>query len=140
MNIYYKIWVDCIVRLRSQKGNKNDWIEKSIIMMSTAMTFNFMLFMAILERNILGCYFYKLSIPSLSDGGNNVLSILILHFLPIIIVNYLLIFRNKRCKKLIKKYKYPYYNGKLIALYFVISLLLPIVLLLIAIIYQDVTF
>lgn len=30
MKIYYKIWVDCIVRMRSQESNKDTWREKSI--------------------------------------------------------------------------------------------------------------
>lgn len=127
LSIYYKIWVDCILRVRSKKKNRDTWKEKSMIMMSIAMTCNFMLLMAILERNILGCYFYKLSISSLSNKENNVLSILILHLLPILIVNYLLIFRSGRCRKLIRKY--PYYNGRLFVTYFLISLFLPICLL-----------
>ena len=139
IDLYYKIWVDCLVRLRSQDKNKSDWREKGMIMITIAMTFNFMLFMAILERGMLGCYFYKLSFPSLSDRFNNVLSILVLHFLPIAIINYLLIFRKRRYWKLIKKY--PYYNGKLAVPYFTISLLLPVILLFVYIIAtQDVTF
>ena len=141
MNIYYKIWVDCILRMRSQKQNKNTWAEKSMISMSLAMKFNFLLFMAILQRDILGYTFYEINIPSLSDKENNLVTILVLFALPIVILNYLLIFRNKRCKKLVKKYKYPDYNGKLAFTYIAISLLLPIVLVIVGIIVtQDVTF
>jgi len=141
MDIYYKIWIDCIVRLRSIKSNRDNWVEWSMFSMSIAMILNFILIMSILEKHILRCYFYKLSVSSLSEEANNALSILVLFVLPCVTVNYLLIFRKKRCKKLIKKYKYPYYNGKLSLAYIIVSLLLPIVLLFIYIIRtQDVTF
>ena len=142
MDIYYKIWVDCILRIRSQKKNKDTWAEWSMISMSSAMICNFLFFIAILERNILGFVFYKIDL-SIPDEENYLLNILILFILPIFIVNYLLIFLNKRCIKLVKKYKYTYthYNGKLAFTYIVVSMLLPIVLLFIGIIiYQDVTF
>jgi len=131
MGLYYRIWVDSIKRLMAIDVNKNSWQLKSMFAMSIAMTFNFILLMAIIQRNILGCYFYKLSISFLSNLENNILTILVLFFLPCVILNYLLIFRSKRYEKLLEKY--PYNNGKLFATYFSISLFLPIILLLISI-------
>jgi len=133
MNLYYKIWVDSIIRLKSLPRNKENWQLKGMIMMSTAMTFNFALFMAILQRNILGLYFYKLEFRFISKLSNNIVTLIILFFLPCVIINYLLIFRKKRYEKLILKY--PYYNGKLSIVYILISMFLPIVLLLAGIIY-----
>ena len=130
MKLYYRIWVDCITRLRSIEANKDNWQIKGIITMSTAMTFNFVLLMVIIQKNILDYYFYEINIPILSGFQNYILTILILYFLPCVIINYLLIFRNKRYEKLLKKY--PYSNGKFIVAYILISLFLPIVLLLIA--------
>jgi hypothetical protein len=54
MNIYYKIWTDCILRLRSQEQNKDTWAEKSMIMMTILMTVTLLFFMAILQRDVLG--------------------------------------------------------------------------------------
>ncbi|MCL2291302.1 MAG: hypothetical protein FWC34_11480 [Bacteroidetes bacterium] len=145
MNIYYKIWVDNILRLRSQKQNKDTWQEWSMIIMTAAMTANFMLFMAIFERHILGFSFYEFNIVSPNvvpiEGANDFLNTLVLFVLPCFVINYLLIFRKKRLKKLIRKYKYPNYHGKLAATYVLISFLLPLVLIFgNIIIYQDVTF
>jgi len=146
MNIYYKIWVDCILRLRSQEQNKDTWKEWGMIMMTIAMTANFMFFMTIFERHVLGYSFYEFHISSpniVSDVErvNDVLNALVLFVLPCFVVNFLLIFRKKRLKKLIRKYKYPYYNGKLFLTYFLISLFLPLVLIFTGIIlHQDVTF
>ena len=133
MGLYYRIWVDCIQRLRSREGNKKNWQLKGMIFMSITMTFNFVLFMAILQRQILSCYFYKLDIPFLSNYVNNIITILILFILPCVIANYLLIFRGKRYEKLLEKY--PDKNGKLIVPYFLISLFLPIILLWIGILF-----
>jgi hypothetical protein len=127
MNIYNKIWVDCIVRLKSLPKNKDNWELKAMIMMTMAMTFNFALVMAILQRNILGYYFYKLDFSFLPERTGNVISFIILFILPCLIINYLLIFRKRRYRRLIEKY--PYYNGKLSLAYILISMFLPIVLL-----------
>ena len=129
MNIYYKIWVDCLVRMRSQEINKDSWKRKSMIAMTIAMTYNGMFFMAILQRDILGFSFYWIDFPSLPDREDSLINIFILFVLPIFIINYLLIFRKKRYEKLIEKY--PSYNGKLAIPYIVISIMLPTVLLLI---------
>lgn len=127
MGIFYRIWVDSMTRLMSRETNKDNWQIKGMITMSVAMTFNFILLMVIIQRNILGYYFYKLSIPFLSNIENNILTILVLFFLPCVIINYMLIFRGKRYEKLLEKY--PYYNGELFLVYFLVSLFLPILLL-----------
>ena len=124
MGLYYRIWVDLITR--AQDVNKNNWQSKSMLTMSIAMTFNFVLFMLILQREVLGYFFYELNIPSFTSFENYIFTMLILYILPCVILNYILIFHGKRYEKLLNKY--PYYNGKLFLAYFVTSLLLPIVL------------
>jgi len=126
MGLYYRIWVDCITRLRSIDRNKDNWQLKSMLTMSSAMTFNLVLVMVIIQREVLGYFFYELNVSSFSGYENYIFTMLILYALPCAIINYLLIFRNKRYEKLLKKY--PYNNGKLFATYFSISLFLPIIL------------
>lgn len=128
MGLYYRIWVDCIERARQQPANKHNWQKLSMISMTLAMAFNFILIMTVLEKYILRTYFYKIDLPFLPLRVNNVLSYLVLFILPCGIINYLLIFRNRAYERLLKKY--PYNNGKLFLTYFVISMMLPIVLLL----------
>jgi len=130
MGFYYRIWVDCISRLRSREVNQDNWQIKSMIIMSTAMVFNLVLFMTILQRHVIHYYFYKLNIPFLSHYENNIFTIFILFVFPCVILNYLLIFCGKRYEKLLKKYSY--YNGKLILAYLLISMLLPIILMMIS--------
>lgn len=128
MGLYYRIWVDCIGRAKQQPANKHNWQKLSMISMTLAMAFNFILIMTVLEKYILRTYFYKIDLPFLPLLVNNVLNYLVLFILPCGIINYLLIFRNKAYERLLKKY--PYNNGKLFLAYFVISMMLPIVLLL----------
>jgi len=132
MDIYYQIWVDNLLRMKSQEKNKHNWKQWSMIAMSLAMTLNFMLFMSILQSYILGISFYVINFP-IPDEYNGVLDILLLFVLPVVVVNYLLIFRNKRYEKLIEKY--PYRNGKLAVPYVMISIFLPVVLVFILVVF-----
>ena len=133
MSLYYKIWSDCITRLRSLPKNQENWQLKSMIIMSTSMTFNLILLMVVLQREVFGHFFYEINISTLSGFENYVFTMLVLYLLPCVIINYLLIFHRKRYEKILVKY--PYYNGKLSLVYMLISLLLPIVLIWIGIIY-----
>lgn len=133
LNIYYRIWVDCIQRAKMQSGNKESWQTITFFFMTLSMSANFVLIMTFLERSVFKRYFYKIDFSFLPTRLNNLLAYLFLFILPCVIVNYLLIFRKKRYQKLINKY--PYYNGKLFITYFSISLLLPILLLWVGIIF-----
>lgn len=129
MNLYYKIWVNCILKARSQPQNKSNWKLFTMIFMSMAMAINLAVFMAILQRNILGYSFYDFKISFLEGTRiGSTISFFILFLLPPLMVNYIFVFRKKRYEKLIKKHKY--YNGKLFISYFLISLFLPFMLLL----------
>lgn len=136
LGLYYRIWTDCIRRGKSQPANTGTWKTGSLVLMTTSMSMNLLLFFAILERHILHTNFYKFEIPGISNYINNILNLIFLFVLPCFLVNLLLIFRNSRYKILLKKY--PYYNGKLFITYFIISLLLPVVLLWGAIVFNKI--
>jgi len=131
MKFYYRIWVDCIVKLMSKENNKENWKLKSMLTMSIAMTFNLVLFMSILQKHIIHYYFYELYIPFFSSYQNNIITILILFVLPCVLINYLLIFRVKKYEKLLNQYSYS--NGKLFLGYFLTSMFIPIILMWISI-------
>lgn len=123
MDLYYRIWMDCIKRISSIESNKEDWQEKSMICMTIAMAANIHLIMVILQKNIIGYYFYEINISSLSDHLNYMLTMIILYLLPFAGINYGLIFYRKRYEKFMEKY--PYYNGKLFLTYVLTSISLP---------------
>jgi hypothetical protein len=130
MNLYYKIWVDGIIRLKSLPANKGLWKFYSMVLISFAMALNLAMIMAIAQRNIFKNSFYDLHVSIFNDSQlNSFTSFFVLFFLLPLFLNYFLIFRNNRYEKLIKKYKS--YNGKLCIAYLLISYFLPFVLLLI---------
>lgn len=133
LSLYYKIWVDCIQRAKRQSANKESWQTITMIFMTLSMSANFVLIMTILERHVFHIYVYKIDFSFLPTRINNLLAYLFLFILPCVVINYLLIFRNKRYEKLLPKYRY--YDGKLFLTYFLISMLLPIVLLWVGIIF-----
>ncbi len=132
ITLYYKIWVDCIIRATSIPGNKQNWKLMTMIFMTTCMTLNLLLFMTVLQKHILHNYFYKINCDFLPERIENIVSFAILFVCPPAILNYLLIFQNDRYKKLLKKYRY--HNGKLFLTYFSISMFLPLALLIAGII------
>ena len=133
MGLYYRIWVDCIFRAQQNPANKGNWKLGSLLIMTAAMTFNFMLIMTILERHVFKRTVYDLHFPFLPDSANSVLYFIILYYFPCLIANYFFIFRNKKYLKLVDRY--PNYNGKLVIPYIIISFFLPVLLLLIGFIF-----
>lgn len=131
MNLYYKIWVDCIKRLQSIPANKKSWKRLTMAFMTSAMAINFMIIMAILQRNVLGYSFYDIKVDVFPGTKLDALiSGLTLYWLPMTLINYFLIFRNNRYEELLKKYKS--YNGKLFFIYFFTSLAIPLLVLIIS--------
>jgi hypothetical protein len=137
MNLYYKIWVDGIVSLRSRPQNAGLWKFSSMTFMSMAMALNIMVVMAILQRNILHRNFYELKIDIFYGTKLEMfVSFFILFLFPPLLINYLFIFRQNRYKRLIKKYKDR--NGKLFIRYFLSSLVLPFVLLFLGYLWEQI--
>jgi hypothetical protein len=131
LDIYYKIWVDGITKLRSRPENKGMWKFYAVVFTSMAMAFNIGLLMAIIQRYILKRSFFDVKITIFHQSRlNGFASFFILYLLVPLVINYLLIFRNNRFETLITKYKS--YNGKLYATYLVVSFFLPFILIAIA--------
>ena len=98
---------------------------------SMAMAINFMLIIAILEKNIFRTNFYKLDISFFpSNKINFFLSFFVLFLAPCLLINYLLIFWKKRYEMLFNKYEVTF-NGKLCATYIMVSYFSPFLLLII---------
>ena len=127
ISFYYRIWVDFIKRAKKNPANSDNWQWGCMIFMTLAMASNFILIVTILETHVLKRTFYTIDFSFLPERANSILSYLILFILPCWVINYLLIFRNKRYLKLLERY--PDYNGKLSISYLLISLWLPIILL-----------
>jgi hypothetical protein len=126
LGLYYSIWVDFIIRARSQPANKADWPQKTILIMSVCMAFNFVLIMYVLQQYIIGKFFYTLNLNPLPRQLDYFLNFAILFFLPCLAINYFLIFARKRYEVLLRKYRYR--KGRLFIVYASVSIWLPIIL------------
>ena len=133
LGIYYRIWVDCILRARSRPANEQNWPKGTMFFMTISMAFNLVLIMIVFQQYVLGYFFYWINADFLPRQINYIFNFIILFLLPCLGLNYFLIFRNKHYEKLLKRY--PYYNGKLFLIYFLSSILLPIILMLVKVIF-----
>ena len=128
LRIYYTIWVDGLIKLRSIPKNRTMWRFYAYAFISMAMALNIALIMAILQRNILHKTFYQINIDIFPGTKIDAfINFFILYMIMPLIVNYLLIFRGNRYEKLFKLYKY--HNGKLCVSYLMVSYILPFLLL-----------
>lgn len=131
MSLYFKIWVNAILKIRRNPLRKEDWKWMVQIYMAIAMALNLMFLLAVLQRNIFNFSFYDIEINLFAVKIlNDLLSGFILFFLPPLLINYLLIFKNKKYLDLIEKYKSE--NGNYFFQYFFTSLFLPLIILIIA--------
>lgn len=124
INIYYKLWVDAIINDKEYKRNENGWKSSVFWLISTANVLNVIFVYMWLN------YFQILNLQSIFNASTNLVSIslveiFIIYYLPIVVINYFLIFRKERYKKLI--IKYSHYNGKLALYYGLASLALIVI-------------
>jgi hypothetical protein len=131
MSLYFKIWVDAIIKIKKNTLRKEDWKWMVQIYMAIAMALNLMFLLAIIQRNILHLTFYDFELNIFPTKViNDLTSGFILFFLPPLLTNYLLIFKNNKFLALIEKYKSD--NGNYFVWYFFTSLFLPLIILVIA--------
>lgn len=126
MKLYYTIWVDCILRAKSQPQNKKNWKFFTLLFMGMAMSLNFIIVLIFLSDLGITNEIFSIKINFIESSKlNSILGFIVSYFLPVTLINYFLIFYNRRYEKLIENYKY--YNGKYIGFYLLISFLcLPI--------------
>ena len=135
-NIYYTIWIDCILQLRKQPFNKDSWKWKSMMIISLAMSLNFMLIIA-----LLGLVFdfpknYVVQINIFAGSIlDSLLSFMILYGLPVVLFNYFMIFYKDKYEILRKKY--AFFHGRYFLVYFFLSLGIPFILMLLVLFIQN---
>ena len=122
INIYYQIWVDALVKLRSRPQNVRMWKFYGMVFVSAAMALNlwFVTFLLMLHLNYSTIIFPVKTAIFPGTRIDAFISFFISYLLPFLILNYFLIFYKDRYKKLLKRYRY--YDGKLFLWYFLTSL------------------
>lgn len=121
MNLYYKIWVDAILRSIKTNGEKHG---KAMVLIgfSGFQLLNLASIFLIISI-FTGKIYISYRIISFFHNNliNELLEIFIFLYIPIIIINYFLLFYKNRLPKL--KNKNKDHNGKLAIIYMVITLL-----------------
>lgn len=135
MKIYYRIWVDTLVKIKSQPQNKGRWKILSFVFISMAMALNFISIISILQREVLNNTFYNFELDIFPGSKiDAMLKFFLLFFLPVAIINYSLIFYKKKYVQLMSKYNSS--NGLLGISYILLSYFLPLILLVLAYLFQ----
>ncbi len=119
-NLYYEIWVDAIVFEKTKHGRFRNWKPFTLIPISLLQGINLLtVFFWLIILNIRMDFFLDIDVfpgTMIDTFISGVLTLLI----PFVILNYLLIFKNNRYKRLIEKYEYR--RGKLYLTYFVFTI------------------
>ena len=126
MNLYFRIWADAIIRLRSIPKNVGMWKFYSMTFISVAMALNmwFLIFLVIAHGGITFPHFpFELNVLP-GSKLNGFLSFFSSFLLPMLLINYYFIFYQGKWKGLIIKARYR--NGRLFMSYFLGSLIVMV--------------
>lgn len=125
MMFYYKVWVECILRLKKQNTVSGNWKRDSMLIMTFLMSFNLFTVMMIYQYRM-DYFFYKVNLKNMPPLVDFVATLFFLYFLPILFLNYFLIFYKNRYEKfilLLSETKVKYFYG-----YILFSIFTPLVI------------
>ena len=133
--IYYTIWSDCIRQIKTVPSNKSDWKFITMTTMSFLMGVN-LAFLLLLISSLIIKFTFTIDIDILPGTSlDAALSFFLTFILPMMMINYFLIFKNDRYLTFVDKYKF--YNGQYFKKYMLGSLLIPLGVLLISMLYVN---
>ena len=126
-NMYYKILVSSMYTAQNNGFMSDIWKVLSNFYVAVAFCSNLLVVFLIINNNLSYGSLDFLVIKYTSLGKYNFLLNLIFTLLiPIMILNYYLVYRHDKYKELIIKYE-KYYRKPFFVIYFIISFLLPII-------------
>lgn len=111
--------------IRSQRTNKGNWKTLTMIFMTLGLSVDLTFLISLLEEYILGYRIFQLNINVGFERMNDLVEFIICIVLPILVLNYLLVFKNDKYELLINRY--PNYGGKLFITFFILSMFLPVI-------------
>lgn len=121
MSWYYSLWADAIGFEKAKHGHIRNWKPYVLIGITFCQSLNLAAILLLLSNWVKTPFFLPIDIfpGKLLDG---VLSGIITLLLPFMILNYLLVLRDKKYEEIIEKY--PFRKGKLYIGYFITSVIL----------------
>jgi hypothetical protein len=133
--LYYKIWADAIATCKSNPLLTSDWKIMALLGISIPLALNLMFSMAIFQRNIINYSFYHLNLNIFNSKFlDTTIESLTLFLLPPVLLNYFLMYYNKKYLMVIEKYTSVSKNY--FQYYFIIVTFMPLSILIIALIFR----
>jgi len=106
LDVYYKIWVDAIIREKAKKAEGRNWKLYTIIPISLLQGINLFTFFYWMKKLVNRNLPLVFGVDIFNARLINVfISIVVTLFIPFLIFNYLMIFSNDRYKLLIEQNK-----------------------------------
>jgi hypothetical protein len=125
MRFFYLIWVDALIRVKSQPANKRNWKFRTFAIMTLPMALDLFFILYLLQIYWSEPVLCGKGISIISEILSTPLGFVILIFGTPVAINYFFIFRNRRYERLMKEYEYN--NGKLAVTYIISGLMIPFV-------------
>ncbi len=120
-NLYYQVWVDGILNSKDYKKKDPSWKTTLFIIITICNAIN--LYTIYLWLKFVGIVSYLVKINISSNTIINSATNFVIQFaLPVMLLNYFLIFYKSRYKKLIRKYQHK--KGKLAMTYTLVSVVI----------------
>lgn len=119
-NLYYKLMVSAIYTARNSYVYYDVWKLISSFYFAFATTMYMMFFYMLLSDYVIHNHLDLMNLKIINGKYNFIINMLLYFIIPIMSMNYFLIFKDKRYEELIIKYK-KNYNKKLFGLYLLMS-------------------
>jgi hypothetical protein len=120
LKLYYSIWVDGLLRLKSRSSNNGNWKILTLFFMTIAMGLNLATILSLLQLHIFKKTVYSVNVKVFGiEKLDDFLSFFVLFWLGPLILNYVLILRKNKYVALFNIY--PYRQGKRFTIYFIAS-------------------
>lgn len=121
MSWYYSLWADAIGFEKAKHGHFRNWKPYVLLGISFSQGLNLAAVLLLVSNWIKNPFFLTIDLfpGTMLDGA---LSGIITLFLPFVLLNYLLVLKNKKYELIIEKF--PYRKGKLYIGYFITSVAL----------------
>ncbi len=125
MNIYYALWADAINYERIRNGGAGHWKVFTFSYMSILLSLNIMTLLSLilfLTGYDLTSKIYEVLMSFQSKLLRDFIWAIVVLFIPSMVVTYFFVFHKKKYEYILSKYKFR--NGRLLLIYFILTVIL----------------
>lgn len=125
MNIYYALWADAINYERIRNGGAGHWKVFTFSYMSILLSLNIMTLLSLilfLTGYDITSKIYEILMSFQSKLLRDFIWAIVVLFIPSMVVTYFFVFHKKKYEYILSKYKFR--NGRLLLIYFILTVIL----------------